>query len=250
MNIKTKGKYTPLFFPAGKLIILNKEQNIILTYSQGNSNLLYQGEDAEGVYQDILNTRRHFWSAFNKVNQDNIQDRLKLLLNEFPYLTAKDVTDAQEYYVEKSDLYLPLLPNACSRIQIEEGKELSEVIIEEEGRKYIYVCLRNTLEGLPINNVDTYNKLIDTIEFFYTIEGLIKGSFNKDKLLYYPPIKDWYKYTPEIGNSEIKDNTKVVQLTPTSSIKTLNVEEVDSIRKVLDKKLKEDFLRKIQLLIK
>lgn len=245
MNIKTKGKHTPLFFPAGKLIILNKEHNTILTYSKGSSNLLYQGEDAEGVYQDILITRKQFWD----ISQNNTQDRLKLLLNEFPYLTAKDVTDAQDYYIEKNDLYLPLLPNACSRVQIEEGKELSEVIIEEEGKKYIYVCNKDSLKGLPSNNIDIYNKLIETVEFFYTIDGLIKGSVEKERVLYYPPIKDWYKYTPEIGSNQVAENSKVIQLTPTSSIKTLNIEEVDRIKKVLDKKLKEDFLRKVQLLI-
>lgn len=249
--IKTKGDYTPLFFPANKLIILNKEQNIVITYSSGNANTLYQGEDAHNVYNDILTTRKEFWDLFNHKDNVNNTEHLKVLLDSFPYLTTRDITEAKDCEIKISDLYLPLLPNACSRVQVEEGKRLIEVIVQETDKTFIYVCNKESLKGLPCNNIDTYNKLLESVKFFYMINGLIQGITSTERIFYYPPIKNWYKYTPEIGTYWEGNTNAILQLTPqtSSQISSINIEELERMRQIMDKKLKEDFLRRVQALI-
>lgn len=93
--IKTKGDYTPLFFPTNKLIVLNKEQNIIITYSNGNANTLYQGENASYIYNDIISIREEFWNLFTQKDNINNPEQLKKLLELFPYLTTRDITEAK-----------------------------------------------------------------------------------------------------------------------------------------------------------
>lgn len=251
--IKTKGDYTPLFFPANKLIVLNKEQNIVITYSNGSANTLYQEEDAHNVYNDILTTRKEFWDLFNNKNKEDINnpEQLKVLLDSFPYLTTRDITEAKNCEIKISDLYLPLLPNACSRVQVEDGKRLTEVIIQENDKTFIYVCNKESLIGLPCINVDTYNKLLENVKFFYMINGLIQGMANIERVFYYPPIKNWYKYTPEVGTYWEGDISTILQLTPqtSSQLSLINIEEIERMRQIMDKKLKEDFLRKVQALI-
>lgn len=245
--IKTKGDYTPLFFPANKLIVLTKENNTIITYANGSANTLYQGENAPYIYNDIISVREEFWNLFTQKDNINNPEQLKKLLELFPYLTTRDITEAKNCELKVSDLHLPLLPNACSRIQVEEGKQLSEVIIQESDKTYIYVCNKDSLKGLPCNGVNIYNKLLERVKFCYMINGLIQGIIN-ERILYYPPIKNWYKFTPEVGTFEGGNEGVIIELTP-SQHSSINIEELDKIRQIIDKSLKENFLRKVQALI-
>lgn len=248
--VKTKGKCSPLFFPANKLIVLNEEQRMIITYSSGNSSTLYQGDDAEGVYQDVLETREEFWNVFQASNKEgaNEQEVIKTLLDVFPYLTLENISVAKSFMVDKSKLYLPLLPGANSRIQVEAGKELCEVVIEEGDKTFIYVCKSETINNLPHKDKDLYKDIFNRIEFWYTLEGLIKGTCD-NRVLCSPPIKDWYKFTPEVC-SVWEEDSNVMALTPfIKGVPSVRIEEIEPIRKALSQRLREDFMRKVQSLI-